>query len=380
MSHGRDYQQYSGNPYGQEEATTGGYGQSNPYGGTGAQYNNSTNNSNPYTGGTGNYSASSNPYGDNSYNNNAQLQPPAQLAHQTSNYSEVSDYSQEPAYQPPPQQPPAQPLSQQDFLARIDGTKRRINQLSNSIQDIANVHQRLLSSPESTSSSQLESLVTDTQVRNTQIKDEIKFLEKDAARADASGPSSFKRTQVESLKRTFKTQLEDFQREEADYSKRYRDALARQYLIVNPDATQAEVDEAANADWGNEGIFQQALKTNRSAQGASVLGAVRARHNDIQRIEKTLGELALLFTQLNEQVVYQEPQVQQAEQQTEQVTTDATNANKQLDEGIKSARRARKLKWWTLFVVVLIICIIALVVGLYFGLRNRNNGNGNGGA
>jgi syntaxin 1B/2/3 len=55
-----------------------------------------------------------------------------------------------------------------------------------------------------------------------------------------------------------------------------------------------------------------------------------------------------------------------------QVKDDTENANKQLDQGIKSARRARKLKWWLLLTVVLIICILALVLGLWFGLRNDN--------
>lgn len=111
------------------------------------------------------------------------------------------------------------------------------------------------------------------------------------------------------------------------------------------------------------------LKSNRSGQANSVLGAVRARHNDIQRIEKTMSELALLFQQLNEQVIYQEPQVQQAEQQTEAVVVDAEQANKQLDQGITSARRARKLKWWTLAIFVLILVIIGLALGIYFGTK-----------
>lgn len=84
-----------------------------------------------------------------------------------------------------------------------------------------------------------------------------------------------------------------------------------------------------------------------------------------------MSELALLFTQLNEQVMYQEPQIQQAEQQTVQVKDDTENANKQLEEGIKSARRARKLKWYILLTVIAIICIIALVLGLYFGLKKN---------
>jgi syntaxin 1B/2/3 len=108
------------------------------------------------------------------------------------------------------------------------------------------------------------------------------------------------------------------------------------------------------------------------------LGAVRARHNDIQRIEKTMGELATLFTQLNEQVVYQEQQTIDVENQTVQVNEDAKHVNQQLDKGIASARRARKLKWWALFVFVLIAAIIALAVGLYFGVgpgKKQNNGN-----
>jgi syntaxin 1B/2/3 len=104
----------------------------------------------------------------------------------------------------------------------------------------------------------LESIVADTQIRNTQIKDEIKFLEKDAAR-DYSNSS--KRTQVEALKRSFKTQLDDYYAEESDYSKRYREIIARQYRIVNPDATEQEVNEAANAEWGEEGIFAQAVRS-----------------------------------------------------------------------------------------------------------------------
>ncbi|KAK3209752.1 hypothetical protein GRF29_44g575068 [Pseudopithomyces chartarum] len=353
MSYG-GYDQYRGNPYGDSGQAESGYGQANPYGGHTVQ-------------GGGGYGAS-NPYGGE----NDQLNAPP-LQHEDSHYSQASQYSQ-PQQPGLPQQHGAQPLSQQDFLARIDGTKSRINQLSANISEIANIHQRMLSSPDNRSSAQLESIVSETQIRNTSIKDEIKFLEKDAAREPQN---SFKRTQVQSLKRTFKSQLEDFQKEEADYSKRYRDAIARQYRIVNPEATEQEVQEAANADWGDEGIFQQALKTNRSGQANSVLGAVRARHNDIQRIEKTLIELAQLFQQLNEEVVAQDEPVKQIEEQTEDVNKDTTHANQQLDQGIKSARNARKLKWWTLGIVVLIIVILAAVLGGYFGTRASNNNNNN---
>jgi syntaxin 1B/2/3 len=339
---------------------------------------------------------------------NAQHTAPPALHQQDSNYSQessgpvtnvphtnvpIQQAHQQQAYQAPPlEQHGTEALEKKDFLSRVDGTRERITQLASDVQSISAIHQRMLSSPDNSSSSELENIVTQTQIRNTQIKDEIKFLERDAMRQrQPKGISpTFKSTQIASVKNSFKTQLEAFHKEENDYGKRYREAIGRQYRIINPDATEAEVTEAMSADWGDEGIFTQAvsaharsivlcehlltdvqLKSNRSGQASSVLGAVRARHNDIQRIEKTMIELSELFKQLNEQVVFQEPQVAQIEEQTTQVHQDAEQANVHLDKGITSAKRARKLKWYTLLVVFLIIAILALALGIYFGVTKK---------
>jgi len=365
------YSGYGGNPYeqegqagqtGQTGGQAAGYGQSNPYGSTQGY-------------------GESNPYGGQGYAQTAQ-QPEAALApprirHEQSNYSQNtqdSNYSG----QPPPAQathgnvvPMAQGpsiLSNQDFLGRVEAAKADIRNLTSQISSIAAAHQRTLSSPDNSSSSALESIITQTQILNTSIKDQIKFLETDAAR---SGRNQIKDSQIGQLKSSFRKQLEEYRNEEAGYEKRYREQIARQYRIVNPDATESEVQEASNADWGNEGVFQTALKTNRTATASTVLGAVRARHNDIQQIERTLIELNKLFEDLAEAVVIQEPMVQQAEMHTENVKKDTEAGNKQLDQGIASAKRARKMKWWCFWIVVIIIIILALVLGIYFGTQKK---------
>jgi syntaxin 1B/2/3 len=178
------------------------------------------------------------------------------LTHGDSAYSQPSQYSTPAPYGAPPQVHQTTPISRDDYLQRIEGAKNRIGQLASNITEIASIHQRMLGSPDNRSSAQLEAVVANTQTLNTGIKDEIKFLEREAAREPSN---SFKKTQVEALKRSFTAQLKNFEKEEADYSRRYREAIARQYRIINPEATEAEVTEAANADWGNEGIFQQAV-------------------------------------------------------------------------------------------------------------------------
>ena len=152
-------------------------------------------------------------------------------------------------------------LSNQDFLSRVEAAKADIRTLTQHISGIASAHQRTLSSPDTSSNSALEAVITQTQVLNTSIKDQIKFLETDAAR---SGRNNIKDSQVGQLKTSFRKQLEEYRNEEASYERRYREQIARQYRIVNPDATEAEVQEASNADWGNEGVFQTAVSASHS--------------------------------------------------------------------------------------------------------------------
>lgn len=99
---------------------------------------------------------------------------------------------------------------------------------------------------------------------------------------------------------------------------------------------------------------------------------MRARHNDIQKIERTMIELQQLMEDLATAVVLQEEPVQAMEQNTSKVKDDTEAGNVQLDKGIEHARRARKLKWWCFFIVVIILVIIGVVLGVYFGVVQKN--------
>lgn len=164
---------------------------------------------------------------------------------------EMQDYSDQQQHQ----QPSA--LTQQDFLNRVQNLRNDIKSLTNDIDYIAQLHQRTLSSTDGQATQQLEQYVSHTQIHNTAIKDGIKGLERDLGRTTDSSRTT-KSTQLQSLKTFFKSELDKYQSIERDYQHKYREQIARQYRIVNPDATDQEVQQAAEADWGNEGVFQTA--------------------------------------------------------------------------------------------------------------------------
>ncbi|KOS21689.1 Syntaxin-like protein psy1 [Escovopsis weberi] len=303
------------------------------------------------------------PYGSNNpYESNS-----------TSNY-ELHDLSTSSSAPPLPRPPAA--LSQGDFLARVQNVRNEIRGLTADVDYIAQLHQRTLGTTDPDASAQLEHYVTQTQIRNTAIKDGIKGLEADLSKTtDAS--RNTKNTQLQSLRTFFKSELDRYQSIERDYQQRYRDQIARQYRIVNPEATDEEVQLAAEADWSNEGVFQTALRTNRTGHAASLLGNVRARHNELQRIENTLFQLAILYQELAALVEQQEPVIISAEDNAQQTVENIEKGNEQVMQATEHARRRRRLKWWLLLVVVLILIAIGLGVGLGISLTNNHNNNNN---
>jgi syntaxin 1B/2/3 len=102
----------------------------------------------------------------------------------------------------------------------------------------------------------------------------------------------------------------------------------------------------------NSALTIQQLKSNRSGQATSALGAVRARHNELQQIEKSLTELAAMFADMAQIVEAQDPVVQHTEDNANQVQENVDRGNIEINRASEHARRRRRLKWWCLLLVV----------------------------
>lgn len=102
-----------------------------------------------------------------------------------------------------------------------------------------------------------------------------------------------------------------------------------------------------------------------------MLGSVRARHNELLSIERSITELAELMQDLDTMVIQQEPLVERAQEQTDNAVQHLEDGNKEIDKAQESARRRRKLKWICLGLTILIIIGIALGVGLGVGLAKK---------
>ncbi|ETN38804.1 uncharacterized protein HMPREF1541_06843 [Cyphellophora europaea CBS 101466] len=238
---------------------------------------------------------------------------------------------------------------------------RTIDELEEKLERLKLMHRRAIDDAATNSNVQTEVESQSSDIMNTYraIVARVKKIKQDP---ESGNPRNA--PQVGKVDRRIKTMINRFQQADSDHRKKLNERSAREYRIVRPDASDAEVREAIE-DSGNQAIFSQALiNSDRRGQAQNISNNVRSRHQAIQKIEQDMIMLAQLYQDLETQVIQQEPAVQQIEQRGEEVNDHVAKANTELDGAVTKARAARRKKWWCLGIVVVILIIIAIVLGI----------------
>lgn len=72
---------------------------------------------------------------------------------------------------------------------------------------------------------------------------------------------------------------------------------------MKPNATEEEVQQVVNSDQGVQ-IFAQATMSNRFADSQSAYREVQARHEQIKQIERSIEQLAQLFHDVCDNLIF----------------------------------------------------------------------------
>jgi syntaxin 1B/2/3 len=280
---------------------------------------------------------------------------------------------------PHPDDPSAKPLSTHAFLARVTDVNNQLAGLTVAVSHISSLHASILHSPNPSpqSHSELDGALTTTHSHISQIRNELKALHHDlalttawarsAAHAHEQDPSAapIKTSHLARLRSEFKTKLAAFQDAEARYRQSHRDQLARQYRIVSPEATDAEIDEYASGAAPDANVFATAvMQGSRQNQAQSALEAVRQRHADLELIERTMMELANIMNDIDTMVAQQDEVVMHVEEVAESVEQDLEGGTKELAQAEGWATKLRKHKWICLGISITILLAIVLIIVL----------------
>jgi len=263
--------------------------------------------------------------------------------------------------------------SMSGFYEEISSIQGSLKQFNDNVSRISELHSRSINITDEAAgqrnTAELEDLVADTSALSGTLKRRIKALE----RQGGSGrDGQIKKQQTGLVKSKFVEAIQNYQTVEQQHRQKYKQRLERQYKIVKPDATPDEVRAAVEDDSGGGQVFSQALRnSNRFGESRAAYREVQERHKDIQKIERTLTELAQLFNDMSILVEQQDETVDAIEDAAVHVEKDTEVGLGHTTQAVTSARAARKKRWICFGLMVLLLVIIAVIIAIVIINNNK---------
>ncbi|CAJ0638437.1 7733_t:CDS:2 [Entrophospora sp. SA101] len=255
------------------------------------------------------------------------------------------------------------------FLEETSSIEYSINIIQKNIERIQMLQTHILVSTsiqqEDSSNKEREELILNTKNILFEIKNRIKKIEYENVKLPKNDPNvSLRKQRYEYLKEKFTNVLEEYRGVEDIYMRQQKERTARQYRVVNPEATQSEIDNYLS-DPSSQPLFQQALIHTGEAHAA--FAEVQKRHNDIKQIEKTIEELANLFREMHLQVEEQDSVLVSVEESVEETLINTKQSF--IEKANESAVQARKKKWICLGITFVLLVIMIIVIIIQFGSK-----------
>jgi len=205
-------------------------------------------------------------------------------------------------------------------------------------------------------SDELEKYIDSTNLAASDVRNKLKDMDEENKKLK-KGSAQFRiRTNMHgTLTKKFIDLMSEYQEVQNKYKNKYKERVERQYKIVKPDATQAEIDEALES--GNTQVFAAQILDTKHAAAKDALAFIENRHRDIMRLEQSIKELHQLFLDMAILVESQGELIDQIEYNVSQSVAYTKEAAKQLQQAGKYQKKSRK-KICCLIIILIIVFIL----------------------
>eukprot|EP00325_Prymnesiales_sp_UTEX-LB-985_P002517 CAMPEP_0174697614 /NCGR_PEP_ID=MMETSP1094-20130205/3427_1 /TAXON_ID=156173 /ORGANISM="Chrysochromulina brevifilum, Strain UTEX LB 985" /LENGTH=346 /DNA_ID=CAMNT_0015894623 /DNA_START=65 /DNA_END=1105 /DNA_ORIENTATION=+ len=254
------------------------------------------------------------------------------------------------------------------FFDEVEGIKTTMRSIKTFMNQMEQLHGEALSAisaeQERELAAKLEDLMKTTNGHATQVRNKLKALDvenKEFANANKGSSEARIRTNMHgTLTRKFVDLMKDYQELQTKHKNKYRDRVKRQFKIVKPQATEQEIEAAADDPKAPEIFSQQILQGPGHAAARNALADIQERHKDITRLETSIAELHQLFLDMSVLVESQGELLDQIEYTVSQSVNYTGKAVEELRSANKYQKKVRA-KMCCVIVTVIVILIVILV-------------------
>ncbi|KAL3090027.1 hypothetical protein niasHS_006479 [Heterodera schachtii] len=272
----------------------------------------------------------------------------------------------------------------EDFFEQVEEIRASIDLIATNVEEVKKKHSAILSNPvnDPKIKEQLDELMVEIKKTANKVRGKLKSIENNLdhdenggqANVDlrirkkpsvnfrirtkkASADQRIRKTQHATLARKFVEVMTDYNKTQTDYRERCKGRIQRQLDIAGLQMPEEEVDRAIESGklFNNVGKIMLAERDKKM-----LFEDVKGRHDDIVRLEKTIGELHEIFQDLAMVVDSQGEMVDHIERNVETAQEHADGALKTVKAAEVAKKRNMKLK------IMLAICIVVAIIILFF--------------
>ena len=179
-----------------------------------------------------------------------------------------------------------------------------------------------------------------------------------------SGNLRMRESNFRQLTNSFMEVMRKYQKMQQLYQEKYRAQLQRQFLIVKPRATKAELAELTRDP---EAMKIQVFAMSVKDDSKKTLGQMKNRLQDMQNIERSVVELQQMFLQMQDLVVSQGAIINHIGYNVDQIEDYTAQAAKSMDVALQSGKAIQKKKRYMVMIVLAILGVLlafALIMGM----------------
>jgi len=228
------------------------------------------------------------------------------------------------------------------FFADVEQIKEKISLIRRNTRLIEQKHSHALTEISidkgAKNSGELDDLMLETTSLGQEVRGILKRLETagkeyvDSQGGKANSAEARIRSNLQStLSRKFMDAMSEYNDCQQKYKGKYQDKVERQYKIVNPNATEEQLEAVRSGE--GKSIFSDEILTGSAAQAKQALGELQDRHKDILKLENSIRELHQLFMDM---AVMVEQQGELLDQIEHQVAEGCEYVKKGTDELVKA--------------------------------------------
>jgi syntaxin 1B/2/3 len=198
-----------------------------------------------------------------------------------------------------------------------------------------------------------------------QIRIDIKQIER--SNQTTSADYQLRTSQKQNLVKKFMQSLTEYQSIQQSYQRQQQERARRQYLIVNPSATQAELTAVMDGAHSGPVFAQQLMASQQYGSAKRMMDDVQARHEEIVRLAQSIEQLQQLFLDMQTMVEMQDAHIMQVASHLNETAASTRNAAEEMQVAVKhkktSIKRRRVMICCLIILLITVACVIMLMPG-----------------